>query len=60
MKEVLQKNDERMQRRIDHLVDEFKGIRAGRANQSRCSGQSVRRLLRRTHSDQPVIIYSGH
>ncbi|MBQ6413160.1 MAG: ribosome recycling factor, partial [Ruminococcus sp.] len=32
MKEVLQKNDERMQRRIDHLVDEFKGIRAGRAN----------------------------
>lgn len=32
MKEVLQKNDERMQRRIDHLVDEFKSIRAGRAN----------------------------
>lgn len=32
MKEVLKKNDERMQRRIDHLVDEFKGIRAGRAN----------------------------
>lgn len=32
MKEVLKKNDERMQRRIDHLVDEYKGIRAGRAN----------------------------
>ncbi|MBQ3266149.1 MAG: ribosome recycling factor [Ruminococcus sp.] len=32
MKEVLQKNDERMQRRIDHLTDEFKSIRAGRAN----------------------------
>ena len=32
MNEVLKKNDERMQRRIDHLVDEFKGIRAGRAN----------------------------
>lgn len=32
MKEVLKKNDERMQRRIDHLVDEFKSIRAGRAN----------------------------
>ncbi|WP_316631179.1 ribosome recycling factor [uncultured Ruminococcus sp.] len=32
MKDVLKKNDERMQRRIDHLVDEFKGIRAGRAN----------------------------
>ena len=32
MKEVLQKNDERMQRRIDNLGDEFKGIRAGRAN----------------------------
>ena len=32
MKEVLQKNDERMQRRIDHLVEEFKSIRAGRAN----------------------------
>lgn len=32
MKEVLKKNDERMQRRIDHLVDEFKTIRAGRAN----------------------------
>ena len=32
MKDVLKKNDERMQRRIDHLVDEFKSIRAGRAN----------------------------
>ena len=32
MKEVLKKNDERMQRRIDHLTDEFKSIRAGRAN----------------------------
>lgn len=32
MKDVLKKNDERMQRRIDHLVDEFKTIRAGRAN----------------------------
>lgn len=32
MKEVLKKNDERMQRRIDHLVSEFKTIRAGRAN----------------------------
>nr|WP_316637732.1 ribosome recycling factor [uncultured Ruminococcus sp.] len=32
MKDVLKKNDERMQRRIDHLVEEFKGIRAGRAN----------------------------
>jgi ribosome recycling factor len=32
MKEVLKKNDERMQRRIDHLADEFKSIRAGRAN----------------------------
>lgn len=32
MKEVLKKNDERMQRRIDHLSDEFKSIRAGRAN----------------------------
>ena len=32
MKEVLKKNDERMQRRIDHLTDEFKTIRAGRAN----------------------------
>ena len=32
MKEVLKKNDERMQRRIDHLVDEYKSIRAGRAN----------------------------
>lgn len=32
MKEVLKKNEERMQRRIDHLEDEFKTIRAGRAN----------------------------
>lgn len=32
MKEVLKKNDERMQRRINHLVDEYKSIRAGRAN----------------------------
>ena len=32
MKEVLKKNEERMQRRIDHLVAEYKTIRAGRAN----------------------------
>lgn len=32
MKEVLKKNDERMQRRVDHLIDEYKTIRAGRAN----------------------------
>lgn len=32
MKDVLKKNDERMQRRVDHLVDEYKSIRAGRAN----------------------------
>ena len=32
MQEVLKKNDERMQRRIDHLTDEYKSIRAGRAN----------------------------
>ena len=32
MKEVIKKNDERMQRRINHLIDEFKSIRAGRAN----------------------------
>ncbi len=32
MKETLKKNDERMQRRINHLVDEYKSIRAGRAN----------------------------
>ncbi|WP_407384036.1 ribosome recycling factor [Ruminococcus sp.] len=32
MNDVLKKNDERMQRRIDHLVDEYKSIRAGRAN----------------------------
>ena len=32
MQEVLKKNDERMQRRINHLIDEYKTIRAGRAN----------------------------
>ena len=32
MKDVIKKNDERMQRRIDHLIDEYKSIRAGRAN----------------------------
>ena len=32
MNEVLKKNDERMQRRINHLIDEYKSIRAGRAN----------------------------
>lgn len=32
MQEVLKKNEERMQRRINHLVDEYKSIRAGRAN----------------------------
>ncbi|MBQ6499424.1 MAG: ribosome recycling factor [Ruminococcus sp.] len=32
MQAVLKKNDERMQRRIDHLIDEYKSIRAGRAN----------------------------
>ena len=32
MQAVLKKNDERMQRRIDHLTDEYKSIRAGRAN----------------------------
>lgn len=32
MKEVLKKNEERMQRRINHLIDEYKTIRAGRAN----------------------------
>ena len=32
MQAVLKKNDERMQRRIDHLIDEYKTIRAGRAN----------------------------
>ncbi len=32
MNEVLKKNDERMQRRINHLIDEYKTIRAGRAN----------------------------
>lgn len=32
MKEVLKKNDERMQRRVDHLSEEYKSIRAGRAN----------------------------
>lgn len=32
MKQVLTHTEERMQRRIDHLVSEFKSIRAGRAN----------------------------
>ncbi|MBQ0098147.1 MAG: ribosome recycling factor [Oscillospiraceae bacterium] len=32
MQEVLKKSEERMQRRIDHLTDEYKSIRAGRAN----------------------------
>lgn len=32
MKEVLKKNDERMQRRINHLEEELRSIRAGRAN----------------------------
>ena len=32
MQDVLKKNDERMQRRINHLIDEYKSIRAGRAN----------------------------
>lgn len=32
MKQVLTHTEERMQRRINHLNDEFKGIRAGRAN----------------------------
>ena len=32
MQEVLKKNDERMQRRINHLIEEYKTIRAGRAN----------------------------
>lgn len=32
MKEVLKKSEERMQRRINHLEDEYKAIRAGRAN----------------------------
>lgn len=32
MQEVLKKNDERMQRRINHLEDELRSIRAGRAN----------------------------
>ncbi len=32
MKELLKKSEERMQRRIDHLNDEYKSIRAGRAN----------------------------
>ena len=32
MKATLQKSEERMQRRIDHLDAEFKAIRAGRAN----------------------------
>ncbi len=32
MKELLKKAEERMGRRIDHLTDEYKSIRAGRAN----------------------------
>ncbi len=32
MKETLKKAEERMDRRINHLVDEYKSIRAGRAN----------------------------
>lgn len=32
MQEILKENDERMQRRINHLNDEYKSIRAGRAN----------------------------
>lgn len=32
MQEQLKKAEERMQRRIDHLLDEFSQIRAGRAN----------------------------
>ncbi|MGN0489164.1 MAG: ribosome recycling factor [Ruminococcus sp.] len=32
MKQVLSHTEERMQRRINHLTEEFKGIRAGRAN----------------------------
>lgn len=32
MKELLKKSEERMQRRIDHLTEEYKSIRAGRAN----------------------------
>jgi ribosome recycling factor len=34
MKEVLTRAEERMQRRINHLNDEYKSIRAGRANPS--------------------------
>lgn len=32
MQEIIKNNEERMQRRINHLNDEFKTIRAGRAN----------------------------
>ncbi len=32
MKELLKKTEERMQRRINHLTDEYASIRAGRAN----------------------------
>lgn len=32
MQEILKKNDERMQRRIKHLEDEYRTVRAGRAN----------------------------
>ena len=34
MKDVLNRAEERMQRRINHLNDEYKTIRAGRANPS--------------------------
>ncbi len=34
MKELLKHSEERMQRRINHLSDEYKSIRAGRANPS--------------------------
>lgn len=34
MQEVLKKSEERMQRRVSHLDEEFKSIRAGRANPS--------------------------
>ncbi|MBR1731585.1 MAG: ribosome recycling factor [Ruminococcus sp.] len=34
MKDVLKRAEERMGRRIDHLTDEYKSIRAGRANPS--------------------------
>ena len=34
MKATLKRAEERMDRRIDHLIDEYKSIRAGRANPS--------------------------